>query len=224
MAWNKGWDQIFKDNEWGKYPPEELIRFVARTFRAVPAEKRKDIRILEVGCGTGANLWYLAREGFSAFGMDGSKIALERAKKRFKKEKLKAVIKDGDILSLPFKGDYFDCVIDVECIYANSMKDSKIILNEIKRVLKPGGYLFSKTFMTGTYGDGLGRKMPGENNTYLELSEGALHKGYGIIRFTSEQDIQELYSVLQIKNIDHIIRSEKGRQYEVKEWVITCQK
>src|SRR3989338_32841 len=27
--WNSGWDKIFEANEWGKYPPEELVRFVA---------------------------------------------------------------------------------------------------------------------------------------------------------------------------------------------------
>ena len=30
--WNSGWDKIFKDNEWGKYPCEELIRFISRKF------------------------------------------------------------------------------------------------------------------------------------------------------------------------------------------------
>ena len=27
--WNPYWAGIFKHNEWGKYPPEELIRFIA---------------------------------------------------------------------------------------------------------------------------------------------------------------------------------------------------
>ena len=70
--WDKGWDKIFSTQEWGKYPGEELIRFIARNFYAAP--NRKDIRILEVGCGTGANLWFLAKEGFNAFGIDGSQI------------------------------------------------------------------------------------------------------------------------------------------------------
>jgi hypothetical protein len=27
---NNEWDDIYKQREWGKYPPEELIRFIAR--------------------------------------------------------------------------------------------------------------------------------------------------------------------------------------------------
>ena len=30
--WDKGWDKIFSTAEWGKYPGEELIRFIARNF------------------------------------------------------------------------------------------------------------------------------------------------------------------------------------------------
>jgi tRNA G46 methylase TrmB len=49
--------------EWGKYPPEHVIRFVARNFYRVP--DRKYVHLLEVGCGPGANVWFMAREGFA---------------------------------------------------------------------------------------------------------------------------------------------------------------
>ena len=77
--WNSGWDKIFKDNEWGKYPCEELIRFISRKFHV--SKNRKIIKILEVGCGAGANIWFLSREGFDVYGVDGSKYALKKAQK-----------------------------------------------------------------------------------------------------------------------------------------------
>ena len=54
--WDKGWDKLFSNNEWGKYPGEELIRFIARNYYGV--SDRSKVNILEVGCGVGANLWY----------------------------------------------------------------------------------------------------------------------------------------------------------------------
>ena len=60
MSWDATWEEVFRQQEWGKYPGEDLIRFVARNFYNV--EKRSDIKILEVGCGPGANLWFIARE------------------------------------------------------------------------------------------------------------------------------------------------------------------
>ncbi|WP_240682424.1 hypothetical protein [Campylobacter jejuni] len=49
------WEQIFSKKEWGKYPSENVIRFIARNFYNV--QDRSKINILELGFGTGANLW-----------------------------------------------------------------------------------------------------------------------------------------------------------------------
>ena len=56
------WENIFLQKEWGKYPSIALVRFIASNY--YDAQDRNEIKILEIGCGTGANLWYLAREGF----------------------------------------------------------------------------------------------------------------------------------------------------------------
>ena len=53
-----------------RYPNEELLRFMGRNFFAIPSELRKETRILELGCGSCANLWMLASEGFKAYGLD----------------------------------------------------------------------------------------------------------------------------------------------------------
>lgn len=222
MVWNSGWDRIFTDHEWGRYPPEELIRFIASHYYKF--NPRSSVSILEVGCGPGANIWYLAREGFSAFGIDGSTVAIERAEQRLLKEGLNAELNVADVMKIPYPDDFFDAVIDIECIYANSMADSQIILNEIKRVLKPGGRFFSKTFSTGTFGDGNGIRLEGEERTYVKIYKGALKNGYGIIRFNSEDDIHDLYSIFTIESIDYIIRSENNRKYEIREWLIECRK
>lgn len=220
--WNSGWDEIFRKNEWGAYPPEEVVRFVARNFYKKP--KRETIQFLEVGCGPGANLIYLAREGFKAIGLDGSQVALSRAEERLSEQGLTAALHLGDAMDLPFKNASFDCVLDVECIYANTLADSHRILAEVHRVLKPGGLLFSKAFMVGTYGDGQGPKLSGEPNTYTEIAEGGFHQGYGVIRLTSEEEIAEIYGLFDHIEYEYIIRSVMNRQHEIKEWIITCRK
>ena len=30
--WNSGWDKIFKENEWGKYPDMSIVRFISKKF------------------------------------------------------------------------------------------------------------------------------------------------------------------------------------------------
>ena len=46
------------------YPNEEMCRFMGRRYFSTERSERANISILEVGCGSGANLWMLAREGF----------------------------------------------------------------------------------------------------------------------------------------------------------------
>ena len=220
--WNSGWDNVFKNNKWGKYPCEELVRFIARKYFDVPS--REDIKILELGCGTGANIWFLAREGFSVTGIDGSSVALEIAEKRMLRKKLDVKLSQVDVMMLPFDNECFDCIIDVECIYANSLKDSKVILNEVYRVLKKGGWFYSKTFATGMSGEETAIKLDGENFTYLEMPDGPLRKDYGIIRLTDESEIAQLYSDFSNLQYDYITRSDLNRTKYIKEWIVYVTK
>lgn len=217
--WDKGWDDLFTRKIWGKYPPEEVVRFVARNFFAVP--ERKSVRILEIGCGPGAVLWLLTREGFSVYGLDGSAVAVGQARERLAREGLSAELKVGDAAHLPWADRFFDAILDVECIYANSLADSRRIIEECQRVLKPGGVFFSKCFSTGTTGEGSGTRLEGEPHTWRDLTEGPFNSGYGIIRFTDESEIPDLYAGFESLTWDYIKRSDRGGSVISKEWLIS---
>lgn len=72
------WEEVHNGREWGKYPSEDIIRFIARNYYK---KDRKNIKILDIGCGQGANTWYLANEKFNVYGFDGSESAIIKAKK-----------------------------------------------------------------------------------------------------------------------------------------------
>ena len=97
-SWDPVWEEVFRAQEWGKYPPEYVIRFVARSFYGAP--DRKAVRLLDLGCGPGACTWYMAREGFSAAGIDGSETAICRCAERLRNERLAADLKVGDYVVL----------------------------------------------------------------------------------------------------------------------------
>ena len=77
-TFDKAWEKVHREREWGKYPSEDIIRFVARNYYR---ENRTEIKILDIGCGQGANTWYLAKEGFQTYGFYGSESAINKAKK-----------------------------------------------------------------------------------------------------------------------------------------------
>jgi len=55
MSWDTTWERVFQKQEWGKYPCEELIRFIAKNFYNVA--DRSKIKILEIGFGSGGGIY-----------------------------------------------------------------------------------------------------------------------------------------------------------------------
>ncbi len=223
MTVNKLWENIFSTRPWGKYPPEDLVRYVANEFSDY--NDRKTIKVLEIGSGTGSNVWFLAREGFSVYAIDGSdtgiKLTYERIKNDLNINEQNVNLLVGDIISLPYKNDFFDLVIDIEAISTNNLKDSIAILKSVHRVLKKGGKFYSKHFAEGSEGDGVGERI--ERNMYI-TSIGVL-KGFGPVRYCSKEDILRLYgNIFKIENIEKNIRTVDNQKSEIIEWSISLIK
>lgn len=221
MAWDPVWEGVFNSQAWGKYPGEDLIRFVARNFYAASA--RGAIRILEVGSGTGANLWFLAREGFAACGIEGSPTAAEIARRRLDDECPdwsgparggKVVI--GDIARLPWPEGHFHAVMDSEAVYCNDYEESCAIYREMHRVTRPSGRLFVRTFATGCWGDGIGERI-GPNRFIADAGPLA---GKGPSRFTAFDEIPELLGPWEIVEVNLAIRTLDSQRETIREWII----
>jgi SAM-dependent methyltransferase len=195
------------------------VRFIARNFYG---KKRGTVRMLEVGCGPGANTWYLAREGFDVYGIDGSKTAIQEAKARIEGEELKANLCTGDVISLPYESGYFDLVIDVECLCANSGDNTDCILQQIKRVLKDGGLFYSLTFTDKMYIGKSSKKLG--RLEYSEIPDGPL-AGKGFVRLTDRHSIEKLYGKhFDIISVDRVERTDRNGSVEICEWIIVCEK
>ncbi|MCK5591476.1 MAG: class I SAM-dependent methyltransferase [Candidatus Pacebacteria bacterium] len=106
----------------------------------VTSELKKYIkgRVLEFGCGHG-KLMNLLNEADEKFGIDLSSSAIGYAKK----QNPKAHLFVRDVGKTEFPNDYFDAVYSIEVI--EHISNPEIMLSEMKRVLKPGGYAFIQT-------------------------------------------------------------------------------
>jgi SAM-dependent methyltransferase len=217
MTWDPAWERVFTEQNWGKYPSEELIRFVARNFYAAP--DRSAVHILEIGCGTGANLWFVTREGFSAAGVDGSATAIRQATARLEAEGLRADLRVGDAAALveQFSEGRFDAVLDVACLTHNSVASVRAIVGQIYRVLKPGGRVFSSMFARGCYGDGFGREI--EPGTFTGITEGPI-AGKGTVHLFAADEARAVFGAFTGVKIEYSARSLDGQRHVMKNWIL----
>lgn len=141
------WDAVHAQRQWGEYPSEHLVRFVARHYGVSRADivRRGDVRFLDLGCGAGANTWFLLDQGFAVDAVDLTAEAIERARRTCRRRSAKmmtsARFQVAAAESLPFEDASFDCVVDVCCL--QHVEAIWLALAEVHRVLKPGGRLFS---------------------------------------------------------------------------------
>lgn len=213
------WDAVFREQEWGRYPSEHVVRFVARNYYS--AADRGAVRLLDLGSGPGASTWFMAREGFSVSAIDGSPTAIARLRARLAAEKLNADARVGDIGELPWPAGSFDAVIDNAVIYCNPFATCRRIVGEVERVLKPGGRFLSINFTDRTWGWGLGRCV--EPGGFDEIREGPL-AGKGFALLFGRAEIEELYSDFASRQVERLSWTLESEAKLVELWVVTCQK
>ena len=99
---------------------------------------RPGASILDLGCGSGRDLRLFASEGFIAIGVDYSYPLLNLSQQRAGQP-----VVLGDLVSLPFADQSFDATWAIGSLLHVEPVQLPKALKEIRRVLKPDGFLFS---------------------------------------------------------------------------------
>ena len=159
------WDDFHSKEEFHtKYPSEHAVRFLFSQFSRDP-EQRKNIKILDAGCGAGRHTFLLANEGFDTYYTDISREALEVTEQRLAREGLEASGAKANMEKLPYGDECFDGVLSFGVLYYNDMEGMKKAVVEIYRVLKKGAKAFVLTTTKEDYRCGKGQSVDGK--TYL---------------------------------------------------------
>lgn len=91
-------------------------------------------QILDIGSGTGGTTKWLGRFG-DVIGLENNTYGITLGKKRG------VTVLKGNAIRLPFNDNRFNLVTLLDVLYHKQVKDVDVVLREILRVLKPGGYL-----------------------------------------------------------------------------------
>ncbi len=120
-------------------------------------------RILDLGCGDGRHLIYLAKQGFIPIGVESSIWGLIRSQEWAGKEGLLTHIAYATVRHLPLADESVDSAISINVIHHQLMEGIRETLRDIKRVLRTKGlfYAIVPRYPPGDWKDG----------NYIEVEE-----------------------------------------------------
>jgi len=138
-AHRKRWTSAYENRPYHELP----------WFRSRPSEEVVDAvrqrffpprcTVLDIGCGAGSNVLYLARRGYRAYGIDISPKAIEAARDRAQKAHLRIQVRAGDALDLPYSRARFQAANDRGCFHTIPIARRTEYAAEVGRVIRPGG-------------------------------------------------------------------------------------
>jgi ubiquinone/menaquinone biosynthesis C-methylase UbiE len=101
------------------------------------------MRVLDIGCGTGAQLRLYQDRGSLVYGIDLAQPMLKMAKTKLGNQ---ACLTNGNALRVPFPNQVFDLVMSSLFLHQLHPDLRTAVLNEMLRVLQPGGQLLLVDF------------------------------------------------------------------------------
>ena len=99
-------------------------------------------KVLDLGSGLGRHSVFFAKKGFQVSAFDLSEEGVGYLKEWAGREGLDIDVQVADMLSMPYPDAAFDCVFAFHAISHTDTLGIRVILSEMKRVLKPGGEFF----------------------------------------------------------------------------------
>ncbi|GEM_PF-1073977 len=110
-------------------------QLIART----DAPRSRLEKALDLGCGWGRHLVYLARQGWQVTGLDWARSAVSHAREALAELSLPGRVIKGDLRRPPFDDSQFQLVVATDVLQHGRRADFRRAMQQLKRVLRIGG-------------------------------------------------------------------------------------
>lgn len=129
---HKGWN-------WDQVSSEYWTQISREFFPTALDWSRRFHSILDIGAGKGRHSFFFADHGLEVSAIDLSEESIRYIRQEAQNRGVTVNAELADMTDLPFADNSFDCVICFHTIYHSDYQGTKRALQEVKRVLKPGG-------------------------------------------------------------------------------------
>lgn len=198
MTFSREWEEAFRANTHvSVWPWSDLVSYVHR--HAKPADGY--CRVLELGCGVGANIPFFRALGVDYCAIEGSRSAVDKLCEAY--PDLRAKILVGDFTqSIPFAGP-FDLVVDRAALTHNTTTAIQHALHLIFGVLRSGGKFVGIDWFSTQHRSASGG-VSVDQNTRADISEWPFD-GVGNVHFSDELHISDLLAKagFQVERLEH---------------------
>jgi SAM-dependent methyltransferase len=132
------WNAAYRDRPYVEQNPHPGVVRLLETLKQAGATGR----ILDLGCGDGRHLVFLAKQGLAPVGLDKAFWGVRRAQEWAARERLEFCLVCADIGSLPWKAGSFDTVISIQVIHHQRLDAIRKTVTEVRRLLRAGGLFY----------------------------------------------------------------------------------
>ena len=201
------WNRIHQELPTSDQPQAEVVAFAEHLRQ----QWLPGARVLDAGCGRGRNTLYLSQAGFAVHACDLSPVAIQAARQRIQKTSTSVMFQVADLIHLPFPDSWFEAGICAHVLPYQLRADIVHSVRELRRILKPGGWLYLDLLDCDDAEYGCGQEL--EEHTFWDPDGTPIH-------FSTRQEVAEL---LQGFARDRVARLELGPRPRVG-WVVWAVK
>ncbi len=223
VNWESSFQEQVQRQAYNTAPVEALARTVSYYLRdRVPPLRRKALHFLEMGCGAGPNLIWLAGQGMTVSGVDISTSALNLARERLINsgfaDRIGRLL-ECSVARTPFEDASFDGIVEA-CVFQHlSRADRESAFAEVRRLLRPGGvfvgYMLNRQHTV--FSEKWNEQLPDDPGT-LDLHDGKSNlylTNLGVCHFFGKQELIDLlqsFSIVDPCELFYYLPSEEAEK------------
>ena len=181
-------------------------------------------KVLELGCGSGCNLWAAAEFGYNCYGIDVSPTIIEFARLFLKERGLHADLQVMRFEEINQIEHDFDLIIDRSSIHCEKLEMHKEIIKLVSSKIKPGGYFFFNP--AGNENSSFDRN--NESFPLEYVSENNKVFGYkSLITYYDENSIHDILKDFEVVELKKVIAKQicdGVEKFKYSEFEVLCKK
>lgn len=214
MTFSQQWDQKYKENtHLSQWPWSDLVSFVMRHARP----DKKDFKVLELGCGAGANIPFFKKLDVQYFGIEGSPAMVKNLKEFYPDLSDRLIVSDFT-QDIPFD-ETFDLIVDRASLTHNTTEAIKRCLDLVCQKTKPNGKFIGIDWFSTKHSDYQAGVEAEDSYTRTNI-EKRTFSGVGRVHFSDKKHLLELFDSFDIKALEHKIHEYMipEENYQIAMW------